>query len=992
MKKTMFFLIRMVMCILFIYLSSSTLAEEEITIISSGQCGDDVYYQLDSLGTLTISGTGSMNFRKYSTSVTYGPWYSWHDKIKTAVVEEGITSIPAYTFIYCSNLATVTIPEGVTYIGESAFEKCSSLTDITIPDSIARIYEDAFISCNNLENVYAGSLESWMGIVFIDPNNRYPEYQSADANPMKYAKNLYFNGELATEITIPQGITTIAPITFYSCECLTSVVIPESVTTIGVNAFAACNNLSSVVIPDSVTSIGYSAFNGCSRLTIINIPDSVTSIGIYVFGYCTNLSSISLPGSITSISGYAFYGCTNLRSVIIQDGITSIEDYAFEKCTNLSSLSIANTITSIGSDAFDSCQNLEAVYVESREAWFGISFDNVLANPTCYGANLYIDGVLNTIVDSGGCGTNVKYQLNDEGILTIYGSGKMQDNISLTSIPWRSKQTSITAVEIIKGVTSIGSYSFSGCSNLVKVTICDGLTAIGNGAFEDCSSLRYINIPNGVTSIGRYAFDNCSSLTNISLPESIISIETAAFENCSNLENINIPNGLLSINDYTFFGCSSFTSISIPTGVTSIGNYAFQHCSDLKYITIPATVQSIGNDAFRNSGIKYIEFLSNAPITFGTNVFSNGPIVYCHEFSDVYFWADDEHYEVVCFNNLDADDLLALDIPADCTLEFGKTIPVATTYFPSQGNPKIQWTSSAPEIVYVENGVITIMGVGKATITASCGDVTDTMVVTTYAEIESFDLSATEVWIVTTQTMQLSIENIQPAGASTSYSWKSSDTSTLRVDNNGMISARVPGDATIIVAFDNGVSRRCEVHVCYPVTSIAFEENQLEIINGTFAQLTANVTTRDQSYVNKLISFESSKPDVATVDANGKVSTHSVGTTTITASASSGVSASCTIIVRDLNTLVLPAGVKIIEDGAFDNTKVEAIELPEECEVIGVRAFADNAELVHVYMPDSITEIAANAFEGSEKVSFICESENAAAEYATKHNIPYLLK
>ena len=128
-----------------------------------------------------------------------------------------------------------------------------------------------------------------------------------------------------TDVSIPDGVTSIGRAAFSNCRGLRRVTIPSSVTSIGNCAFWGCNGLTSVTIPDSVTSIGDWAFQDCSGLTSVTIPDSVTSIGEMAFSYCSGLTSVTIPDSVTSIGERAFSYCDNLKSVTIpkrfEDGI-----------------------------------------------------------------------------------------------------------------------------------------------------------------------------------------------------------------------------------------------------------------------------------------------------------------------------------------------------------------------------------------------------------------------------------------------------------------------------------------------------------------------------------------------------------------------------------------------------------------------------------------------------------------------------------------------
>ena len=202
------------------------------------------------------------------------------------------------------------------------------------------------------------------------------------------------------------------------------------------------------------------------------------------------------------------------------------------------------------------------------------------------------------IVESGVCGDNLTWTLDDEGTLTISGTGMMEDYVD-TSAPWRSDLSDdIKQVVIDSGVTSIGYAAFSSCNSLTNITLPESVTSIGDYAFSSCNSLANITLPEGVSSIGESAFEFCESLTEITIPESVTSMDDYAFDACSSLTHITILARVTRISDYTFRGCSSLTGVVIPEGVESIGINAFEKCSSLTSITLPESVTSISRKAF----------------------------------------------------------------------------------------------------------------------------------------------------------------------------------------------------------------------------------------------------------------------------------------------------------------------------------------------------------------------------------------------------------
>ena len=298
----------------------------------------------------------NLNITDRTAEVTKGE-YSGDINIASAFIYNGIkfsvTSIGEKAFEYCYGLTSVTIPNSVTSIGGRAFYGCSGLTSVTIPNSVTAIGCAAFLSCDRLKEVHISDLAAWCKINF--------EY--AVSNPLYYAHNLYLNGELITDLVIPNSVTSIGAYAFCGCSGLTSVTIPNSVTSIGNSAFSHCSGLTSVTIPNSVTSIGADAFSWCSGLTSVTIPNSVTSIGVGTFRYCSGLTSVTIPNSVTSIGKLAFGGCSGLTSVTIPNSVTSIGNGAFQSCTELTSVTIPNSVTSIDQFAFAYCSGLTKITI-----------------------------------------------------------------------------------------------------------------------------------------------------------------------------------------------------------------------------------------------------------------------------------------------------------------------------------------------------------------------------------------------------------------------------------------------------------------------------------------------------------------------------------------------------------------------------------------------------------------------------------------------------
>lgn len=267
----------------------------------------------------------------------------------------------------------------------------------------------------------------------------------------------------------------------------------------------------------------------------------------------------------------------------------------------------------------------------------------------------FLEQTNGTAVETGKCGDNLTYSLDDAGTLTISGTGTMYDYNATPPndiSPW-FQNLNITRIILNDGVSSVGTSAFRGCYKITSVTLPDSLISIGYDAFDGCSGITDITLPQNLSKIGAYAF--CSAnFTSITIPDSVTSIEQYTFANCKKLEQITLSANTSSIGEGAFNSCSSLATIELSESITNIDRFAFWNCSSLDNVALPSGIAAIKESTFLNCA-------SLNTISIPASVTSIGPSAFygCSSLKDVYFSGPQSQWDSISIDSYQNDTLKA---------------------------------------------------------------------------------------------------------------------------------------------------------------------------------------------------------------------------------------------------------------------------------------------------------------------------------------------
>lgn len=222
-------------------------------------------------------------------------------------------------------------------------------------------------------------------------------------------------------------------------------------------------------------------------------------------------------------------------------------------------------------------------------------------------------------------------------------------------------------------------------------------------------------------------------------------------------------------------------------------------------------------------------------------------------------------------------------------------------------NRGVQWSSSNTNILRVsQRGVVTAVGIGTATITATAADgsgIFDSVTITSIWPVTSITVSPTYVTVIEGQSAQVTA-TVYPSNASIKdIDWTSSNPSVATVDYNGEITGVTAGICYVYATSTDGNdivgTVKVTVKRAVPATSVVINASEITMFPGQTRELTARVrpsTSTDGKY------WISSDTTVATVSNTGVVTARGQGNAVIYCYTDSGVESQCQVNVLALNS------------------------------------------------------------------------------------------
>jgi len=280
-----------------------------------------------------------------------------------------------------------------------------------------------------------------------------------------------------------------------------------------------------------------------------------------------------------------------------------------------------------------------------------------------------------------------------------------------------------------------------------ELTIPNSVIEIRDYAFYECRKLRSVFFGNAVNYIGKYAFDS-TGLTSVDIPNSVTLIDQGAFRTCYSLRSVTVGNSNTSINNTgtsigyeAFYGCRGLEIVTLGNSVSFISHKNFSWGGAHYLVICGNNINDIGANSFLETNAVYLlsnvsvlpngnishpndvySFASTPPSgqeTFGTIRNLHVPAASIAAYFTAPYWSDSEN---IVGDAIEPDSIAISHESLEMRLG-DDAITLNATIYPVNALPSSAiWYSSNPEIVTVNDGKLTAIGVGECDIVAQCLD------------------------------------------------------------------------------------------------------------------------------------------------------------------------------------------------------------------------------------------------------------------------------
>lgn len=744
----------------------------------------------------------------------------------------------------------------------------SEITDIIIPSTVngvtvKGINDGVFKDHKELISVQFPSTLEWIG-------NSTFENASLGSNRK--------DGHLV----IPANVTQIGHDAFRGCNALGTVTFEAGSTPIVFvsswgkgNTFTSCAALTTIELSNRIDTLpGYFA-NDCPLLSNVKWSSTVKEIGGHAFENDVVLDSTDLSGTVTETIGeYAFSGCTGFGLVKFPETLVNIENGAFAKTlmgkrSAAGQLVIPASVSYIGYNAFEAC-----VYLES------VSFNDQT------GADV-------TAIDFGSSWGKGETFAGCEALKTISLSNKTV-NLPPT---FAHNCPVLSTVNWSNALKKIDENAFANDPVLNSPDMSNtALETIEEGAFKDCKALQCVKLPETLKTIGANAFQGTSMGTasahgDLVIPSAVTYIGCYAFENCEFLGSVTFRpyTGEAALDamafgeswghGQTFANCKVLKSITMSNRLSVIPPEFAMNCESLKTVKWGAFITEIGDSAFyKDAVLNSPDFSSTTLKTIGESAFEG-----CTSFGLAVFPRALKSIGASAFKDT-----------AMGTKEAGGVLVISeeVSYVGPYAFLNCAYLSGVVVEDYTGDGALPVLSFGTnwghGQNFAKC-PMLEEIIIGDRVKTIPYEFALDDP-ALTMLTIPASVETIEQGAF------------YVDTKDNEKIKTFLSTDNQVAKDYDwDKDNRTIASGSRVLVESVTLNKTELEVGTGRSATLKATVTPDNAT--NKKVTWRSDNAEIATVDANGKVTGVAAGETRIiVTTVDGGKTASCTVKVTESGT------------------------------------------------------------------------------------------